>query len=150
MSVSCASSQTCYTFLPLPPHPEITFRPVLADRCLHYDLCYVRIGWFRWYMGIVCKLMLWIITVHNSSCGKVMFSQACVKNSVHGEGNMWPYMIKNKNNKRCFPEMAKNHQHKYTWSYFSPMLICTDTNHNEKITQEHTHFWIIIFLKHFW
>ena len=24
-----------------------------------------------------------IITVRNSSCGKVMFSQACVKNSVH-------------------------------------------------------------------
>ena len=25
-----------------------------------------------------------IITIRNSSCGKVMFSQACVKNSVHG------------------------------------------------------------------
>ena len=24
-----------------------------------------------------------VITVRNSSCGKVMFSQACVKNSVH-------------------------------------------------------------------
>ena len=24
------------------------------------------------------------VTVRNSSCGKVMFSQACVKNSVHG------------------------------------------------------------------
>ena len=27
-----------------------------------------------------------IFTVPNSSCGKVMFSQACVKNSVHGAG----------------------------------------------------------------
>ena len=27
-----------------------------------------------------------VITVRNSSCGKVMFSQACVKNSVHKEG----------------------------------------------------------------
>ena len=27
-----------------------------------------------------------IITAHNSSCGKVMFSQACVKNSVHERG----------------------------------------------------------------
>ena len=27
-----------------------------------------------------------VITVHNSSCGKVMFSQACVKNSVHRVG----------------------------------------------------------------
>ena len=31
--------------------------------------------------------LVMIITVRNSSCGKVMFSQACVKNSVHrGEG----------------------------------------------------------------
>ena len=29
-------------------------------------------------------MFLCIITVRNSSCGKVMFSQACVKNSVHG------------------------------------------------------------------
>ena len=28
-----------------------------------------------------------IITAHNSSCGKVMFSQACVKNSVHMAGH---------------------------------------------------------------
>ena len=27
-----------------------------------------------------------IFTVRNSSCGKVMFSQACVRNSVHGGG----------------------------------------------------------------
>ena len=27
-------------------------------------------------------------TARNSSCGKVLFSQACVKNSVHGEGGM--------------------------------------------------------------
>ena len=27
-----------------------------------------------------------IFTARNSSCGKVMFSQACVKNSVHREG----------------------------------------------------------------
>ena len=26
------------------------------------------------------------VTAGNSSCGKVMFSQACAKNSVHGEG----------------------------------------------------------------
>ena len=31
---------------------------------------------------------IWIFTVRNSSCGKVMFSQACVKNSVHGGGGM--------------------------------------------------------------
>ena len=29
------------------------------------------------------SLSLFVITVRNSSCGKVMFSQACVKNSVH-------------------------------------------------------------------
>ena len=33
-------------------------------------------------------LPLPFITVRNSSCGKVMFSQACVKNSVHREGGM--------------------------------------------------------------
>ena len=27
-----------------------------------------------------------VITVHKRSCGKVMFSQACVKTSVHGGG----------------------------------------------------------------
>ena len=27
-----------------------------------------------------------LITVRNNSCGKVMFSQACVKNSVGGGG----------------------------------------------------------------
>ena len=31
-------------------------------------------------------LLSLIITVRNSSCGEVMFSQACVKNSVHREG----------------------------------------------------------------
>ena len=35
-------------------------------------------------MFFTCKFF--IITVSNSSCGKVMFSQACVKNSVHGGG----------------------------------------------------------------
>ena len=29
---------------------------------------------------------LGLITVRKQSCGKVMFSQACVKNSVHGGG----------------------------------------------------------------
>ena len=34
--------------------------------------------------------VLMLITVRNSSCGKVMFSQACVKNSVHsGRGHIW-------------------------------------------------------------
>ena len=31
-----------------------------------------------------------VITARNSSFGKVMFSQACVKNSVHG-GGVHPY-----------------------------------------------------------
>ena len=31
-------------------------------------------------------VFLSLFTVRNSSCGKVMFSQACVKNSVHGGG----------------------------------------------------------------
>ena len=31
-------------------------------------------------------MLMLFITVHNSSCGKVMFSQACVKNSVHTGG----------------------------------------------------------------
>ena len=31
-----------------------------------------------------------IITVRKRSCGKVMFSQACVKNSVHGRGRCAP------------------------------------------------------------
>ena len=31
-----------------------------------------------------------IFTVHKRSCGKVMFSQACVKNSAHGRGGTPP------------------------------------------------------------
>ena len=30
-----------------------------------------------------------VITVRKQSCGKVMFSQACVKNSVHREGEVY-------------------------------------------------------------
>ena len=37
-----------------------------------------------------CKIPKYIITIRNSSCGKVMFSQACVKNSVHGGGAVHP------------------------------------------------------------
>ena len=38
--------------------------------------------------NITFPQLLVMITVHNSSCRKVMFSQVCVKNSVHG-GNEW-------------------------------------------------------------
>ena len=31
-----------------------------------------------------------LFTVRNSGCGEVMFSQACVKNSVHGGGHLPP------------------------------------------------------------
>ena len=42
------------------------------------------------FLGIKMHLV-YIVTVRNSSCGKVMFSQACVKNSVHrGEGVYTP------------------------------------------------------------
>ena len=37
----------------------------------------------------ILKKMSVIVSVRNSRCGKVMFSQACVKNSVHGgEGHV--------------------------------------------------------------
>ena len=36
-------------------------------------------------LGALCLLVLFI-TVRNISCGKAMFSQACVKNSVHRRG----------------------------------------------------------------
>ena len=34
-----------------------------------------------------------IFTVRNSICGKVMFSQACIKNSVHGGGGCLPHFM---------------------------------------------------------
>ena len=35
-----------------------------------------------------------VITVHNSSCGKVMFSQASTKDSVHrGGGSIHPHQV---------------------------------------------------------
>ena len=45
-------------------------------------------------------MLLFLVTVRNSSCGKVIFSQACVKNSVHGgcipactgQGDVYPSM----------------------------------------------------------
>ena len=33
-----------------------------------------------------------LVTARNSSCGKVIFSQACVIPSVHGEGGVYPSM----------------------------------------------------------
>ena len=43
--------------------------------------------------GIKKQFAIHIFTARNSSCGKVMFSQACVKNSVHGGawqgGHVW-------------------------------------------------------------
>ena len=36
--------------------------------------------------GVISYTRMLIITVRNSSCGKVMSSQACVKNSVNGGG----------------------------------------------------------------
>ena len=39
-----------------------------------------------WSSFTFTRLQLKIFTVRNSSCGKVVFSQACVKNSLHGEG----------------------------------------------------------------
>ena len=38
------------------------------------------------YTLCLSQLSIQIFTVRNSSCGKVMFSQTCVKNSVHEEG----------------------------------------------------------------
>ena len=38
---------------------------------------------------IVIEPFLFIFTVRNSSCGKVMFSQVCVKNSVHSGRRAW-------------------------------------------------------------
>ena len=36
----------------------------------------------------------WIFTVRNSSCGKLMFSQVCVKNSVHAGGaSLWAWGV---------------------------------------------------------
>ena len=34
-----------------------------------------------------------IVTVRNSNCRKVMFSQACVKNSVHGGGGVYQHAL---------------------------------------------------------
>ena len=39
--------------------------------------------WYDYWADVVVTVL---ITARNSSCGKVMFSQACVKNSVGGEG----------------------------------------------------------------
>ena len=38
----------------------------------------------------VYQMHIFLITVRKRSCGKVMFSQACVKNSVHREGRCTP------------------------------------------------------------
>ena len=52
----------------------------LASTLALYKLCkgQVRCKYDNWF-----SLLLLVFTVHISSCRKVMFSQACVKNSVH-------------------------------------------------------------------
>ena len=49
-----------------------------------------------------------IVTARNSSCGKVMFSQACVKNSVHrrGKGVHSPPPRQTPTRQAPLPEMA--------------------------------------------
>ena len=48
------------------------------------------VGW-GFLSGVAVKRELYnIITVRKRSCGKVMFSQACVKNSVHRAGDVHP------------------------------------------------------------
>ena len=54
------------------PHHERTCKYVDIHLASVFKMCWVLI----------------VVTARNSSCGKVMFSQACVKNSVGG-GHMW-------------------------------------------------------------
>ena len=55
----------------------------LASTLALYKLCkgQVRCKYYNCF-----SLLLLIFTIRNSSCGKIMFSQACVKNSVQGGG----------------------------------------------------------------
>ena len=52
-------------------------------------VCSHRWGLVLWAARILLECIL--VTVYNSSCGKVMFPQVCVKNSVHwGGGGVHP------------------------------------------------------------
>ena len=42
-----------------------------------------------WGLTVISLDFAIIFTILNSSCGKVMFSQACVKNSVYMRGHVW-------------------------------------------------------------
>ena len=48
-----------------------------------------------------------ILTVRNSSCGKVMFSQACVKNSVHRGGINPPRLTPPRHTHNPHPTMGR-------------------------------------------
>ena len=54
----------------------------------HCNLCLVTVSFFQKIAS--CSLNS-VVTIHKRSCGKVMFSQACVKNSVRrGRGGVHP------------------------------------------------------------
>ena len=40
-------------------------------------------------VSVIVKARKEVVSTRNSSCGKVMFSQSCVKNSIHGSGEVY-------------------------------------------------------------
>ena len=51
------------------------------------------VGFFNPLKLLLMNAAHFNFTAHNSSCGKVIFSQACVKNSVHGGGGVIPSFL---------------------------------------------------------
>ena len=83
-------------YAPLPPHmppsaPAMHTPPWTEFLSIHnrfFWVCNTHI--FKTTdCNITLRILIPVFTVLNSSCGKVMFSQACVKNSVHGGGHAW-------------------------------------------------------------
>ena len=66
---------------------------------------------------------VFVITVRNSSCRKVMFSQACVKNSVHGGGrgvHPWTHthtpILDTHTHGHKLPPPPDTHTHTHPWT----------------------------------
>ena len=49
-------------------------------------ICAIGVEIYITRQNVLSHAMFFLITVHNSGCGKVMFSQACIIPSVYGGG----------------------------------------------------------------
>ena len=70
------------------------------------------------------QYQMYIITAHNSSCGKVMFSEACVSHSVlRGLGYLWSHVLFRRYTPLPIHPHPRNHKSGWYASYWNSFLL---------------------------